>query len=84
MEAQILINRDLFSRLIERYLLTEIQILRLQNSAPETSIERALSVAEDQRKIDVLRGRFEQCDDPADYGDWFLRLDSLLRSREER
>jgi hypothetical protein len=42
MENQILINRDQFSRLVERYLLAEILILQLRNSAPGISVEQGI------------------------------------------
>jgi hypothetical protein len=81
-DNQVLINRDLFLRLVERYLLTEIQLLECRNSKPDQSGERMAWTANEQGIVDSLRGQFAKCESVDDFARWYAQLDSVLRRRE--
>lgn len=78
MDAQILINRDLFCRLVDRYALAEIQLLQYQSTSPEAG---AL-VAQRQTEFDALRGLFPKCEKLEDFAEFYARLERALPRRE--
>jgi hypothetical protein len=78
----VLINRQLFLRLVDQYLLTEIQVLQIYSTAPNQPIERGLDIAMRQMGLENLRNDFRRCDAATDYGVCLVRLQSLLDERE--
>jgi len=74
----ILIDRQLFLRLVDQYLSAEIQILHLKPIQQNQLISVNLSIAQQQLVFDQLRNEFKKYDSSEDLAVAIVKLRSLL------
>src|SRR5580693_9446420 len=62
--TQFSLNRNLLCRLIDRYLLTEIQFLQYRSAkTPGATVDFNLDIANQQGELDALRSQLEKTKD---------------------
>jgi len=77
-EDQILVNRAMFLRLVDQYLLNRIRWLHTSASMPNVSIDAGLQANEKMLYLENLRNEFKNCDSGTEYTVSFAKLQTTF------
>ena len=77
-EDQILVNRAMFLRLVDQYLLNRIRWLHTLSATPNVTVEGTLQASGKMGYLESLRNEFKNGESGTDYAVLFTKLQSTF------